>query len=827
MKKLILLIALLAAFSATLFAGYDPYNGHGTIYETDYAGRRYLSHEATFKKGLLTADYKAYNSDGSLEFAIRPRNGKWIIEIYNYDGKQTAKVTMPAQSFYNIDDNREYVFYGSGYYHTDETSMEWDGPVAPEDRQAWLIHTAYDSKNMPVSIYSEGLWDNCPKLRVHIDDYILNHYDSKQVSVWDNYGESQQDLLIEYSTNSEGKITQYTKYRDGNIDFTLTRGTSTGTYQEYDDQGQPTYKLAITLPKKSGITIPCEITGNGVGTYPSIRDGEKHFFTGQMPVKLTVREKKINSSDTSFPDIDVIVQPEKTSYLMADKIEKYHDGKLQSTMERTFVNNIAYFNYHDLQTWYTAKGSYNIQNNTLVGEFEYKSTYWYTDKPATETTCTFAPTDASIDELEGLPHEFQTFDDLTLYGQVEGLKTKTHYETNGDKTVSTGTYHLSIPVGEHKSMCYAGDKEFMTERRFYDENGKREGEWMTVEKDTIMYVHYQNDKLEGRTVFFHDGQMNYRTPNVINTDTTQLTLVYETLYHQGEVTGIQKYYYPDYYTDDQGKQRGKHAGELYIIIDTENGNYKRLSHFATNYDDNTYSKALHELHFDPQNGDLEGLSTFYNEQGQIIQQENYHADRLEGDAVYRNVKFCKELRATFADGKWIKHEYENDQNQRLVFSRIDAMHFALDTYSPDGKHLSHRKYETYASAMNALNDGAQEFGWIDLLAGETSEPTSEYTLYDGEERVIEEGTGSNEVRHYDYTQKVSFIISADRNEPIRYYVLGTEYLYSGKFKEDIGNNLQAEYTIKKGLRHGTAKIIDTTTKKTIQKIKYNEGKAKQ
>lgn len=155
------------------------------------------------------------------------------------------------------------------------------------------------------------------------------------------------------------------------------------------------------------------------------------------------------------------------------------------------------------------------------------------------------------------------------------------------------------------------------------------------------------------------------------------------------------------------------------------------------------------------------------------------------------------------------------------------MHFALDTYSPDGKHLSHRKYETYASAMNALNDGAQEFGWLDLLAGETSEPTSEYTLYDGEERVLEEGTGSNEVRHYDYTQKVSFIISADRNEPIRYYVLGTEYLYSGKFKEDIGNNLQAEYTIKKGLRHGTAKIIDTTTKKTIQKIKYNEGKAKQ
>lgn len=50
MKKLTLLIALLAAFSATLFAGYDPYNGHGTIYETDYAGRRYLSHEATFKK---------------------------------------------------------------------------------------------------------------------------------------------------------------------------------------------------------------------------------------------------------------------------------------------------------------------------------------------------------------------------------------------------------------------------------------------------------------------------------------------------------------------------------------------------------------------------------------------------------------------------------------------------------------------------------------------------------------------------------------------------------------------------------------------------------
>ncbi len=857
MKKLFLLFLTLVSIHSLVFAGYDPYNGRRTTYETDYYGNTYLARECTLKNGVLTSDYKAYFAKGKLEFVIRPKNKQWQVETYDYDGNKTAQVTIPAMNFQNIDDQREYVLFGQGSCHLEEYSIEVDGLPEGAEQEAWTKLLDIKSSRIPVVIYSNGIVDDCIKLDVRIDEFSITGFDSKHVTYYSNGGSGDQLIEMEYTLKSDGTLSEYKAYYNNHLDFILTENGSTWMYQEYDPQNDPTYKLALTLPKGASFSRRGTIHCNGVGTYPYVEtetyaydaDGEVvedvaeeemndsvvwdtkvvetvsevqtlYTVVGQMPVDIN-----IGTDEQDNPVITVDIFPRDVSYLMGQKMERYVDGKLDRVTELTYSNDLAYFSQFDAEHRLLQKGTYNLRYNTLVGEYLGYSYWWGSGELASEEKRNFMRV-ASIEE--GYPYSTVALNDLELKGIQDGDAEVVEYSTDGVKTVSHYVYSRAISVGRHTKKSYYNGKEQLDEVRSYDDKGERDGLWqMIIDGDSLGFCTYRNGKMEGRARIYHDGGMEYRKPYHICTDTTQLTLVYEGLYVDDKATGVERQYYPCYYTDEQGRQRGKHVGELYVEIDHEKGLYSQYSWFDEEFDDNTYTKGLRELHFDTRTNRLNGPATLYDAAGKIIQQEMYTDSELEGWSTYRNVAFCDELRVKYTEGAWQQMEYTNTEKERTLITRKDDSHLTVERYGADGKKKELRHYECIDFRLDQLNNGARESGWFDPLGSdEIHTSTGEYEIYDAQGRVVEEGR-ANEVKHYDYNQKVAYVISdKDAANPVKYYVLGTEYLYSGTYREDLGNNMEAVHTIKKGLRHGTTKIMDRGSNKTIQKIKYVDGKVK-
>ena len=251
MKRLTVFCVLLFGVWTSMMAGYDLYNGRKTCHDTNYNGALYLARECTLKNGYLSGDYKAYRENGKLDFAIRPKSGKWVVEIYEDDGTLAAQVSIPSMSVEAIETEKDYIFYGKGFCQWEDYSIEWDGPQDGTPQESWTKKTRLKANRMPVYVTSKGYWEGCLMLDINIYAGGVEDYESKQVSFYtDAYSDSQQ-LLKEYTLTAGNVLSAYTLYEDGQTALSLTSKNDIWTYQEYDDAGQLVSKVAITMPKTS------------------------------------------------------------------------------------------------------------------------------------------------------------------------------------------------------------------------------------------------------------------------------------------------------------------------------------------------------------------------------------------------------------------------------------------------------------------------------------------------------------------------------------------------------------------------------------------------
>lgn len=824
-KRTLFLMMLLGAWM-TAWAGYDLYNGRKTCIDTDYYGRTYTSRECTLKNGMLSGEYKAYRQNGKVEFKIKPQNGKWLIETYNNDGKTLeAQVAIPAMSIEKIENERDYTFYGNGFSSWEEYSMEWDGPQDGTFQDKWTKEIIVRAARIPVFITSEGYWDGCLKLQLSVGGLNVTDYELKQVTIYNDNDPDWHEKTHDYILGKGGVILSYKEFYNNHHDFTLTEKNGIYTYEVYNPADEVDDKLTITMPKGKQLKAPfnSELKGVGYWQYDELMDGEDkqihNFYTlyGQMPIDVKV------SGDEESIQVTMNPHPQNPSYLMQRQIVSQEGGRHRYTLVEQFTDQKVTFKQTDYQGRVTKTGAYT-HDGYMVGDYqEYE--YDVDSKIISQSTIRFGYYGDALDSIGSAQSKLIRVGDEVYSGIYDGddieITTK-----NGVKTTVKTYYQAGKRTGEYTRKSVVNGVEQLEEYMNYTANG-REGMFQIISNDdSLVLCRYHNNKAEGRARIYHDGGMKYRRPAHICVDTTKLTLVYEGMFEHDQQVGTERAYYPCYYTDEQGLRKGAHAGELYLEIDRDNGLYREYSTFGEKYNDDTYTKRLREMHFDPKTEQLFGLATMYDADGQIIQQENYVQDQIHGWAVYRNVKFCKELKAYYTEGHWMESEYLMEDGSRKHLKRVNSNHFSLDLYTPDGKHTEHSIYNTFASAIESLDDGARKFGWIDLLHKDCSGPTGEYQRYDAQERVIEEGKTDGTVLHTDYDQHISYTTTKNSETPILYYVLGTDYLYNGTYNEDLGNNMMAIHTIKKGLRHGTTKIIDTRTKKTIQKIKYAEGLVK-
>ena len=405
-------------------------------------------------------------------------------------------------------------------------------------------------------------------------------------------------------------------------------------------------------------------------------------------------------------------------------------------------------------------------------------------------------------------------------GLLNGTKITTKYYDDGIKVITTTNYKMNELDGYYCSESYINDKRQLDSYCTYT-NGVANGPFMFSYNDTVFIGNFKDGKFHGRFRVYKDGEILFRIPQHVITDTTKLTLVSEYRSENGKTVGIYRNFYPCYYSDTVKMIRGEHVGELYKERNIDNGVTKYYSHFSTKYIDSTYTKFYLEIHYNIATNRQDGYMTLRDETGKLKYQKHYKDDMLDGKSEFFNCDFSKDghYQATFSKGIWQKSEYINNIGNRIVLSKISSIQVCEQTFSID----NHIQSRYYYYVDQSLISGFNNEDWIDIHDANDTYLTGEYYLYDNSGRVIEyREKDANFIVHNDYEQNVTYYVHNSIAVPIKYYKLKSRDFFSGVYIIK-GKTTTSYVKIKNGYRDGVTKIVDNKTERVISKVKYSKG----
>jgi antitoxin component YwqK of YwqJK toxin-antitoxin module len=390
--------------------------------------------------------------------------------------------------------------------------------------------------------------------------------------------------------------------------------------------------------------------------------------------------------------------------------------------------------------------------------------------------------------------------------------------------VSIQNYSNGILQGQ--SSFYAFDKK-IAEGNYL--NGDLNGTWIeyvpsgTYQGEIKNKINYKNGKRDGLSELFFYPDFK---PN---------TKIINGLTYTSEVQVFNKAYFVSNY------KNGYKDGE-YIIIDSlgtiiEKGQYSQdkktgnWTKLIANYQDST--DRIYETG-EYLEDEKHGKWKIYDMNNNILKEENYNSDKLNGEAIVRNIEGTLQQKLSFIDGQLLDVVYFDSLGLKPLYKfeiyDVKKTHFRCRrTIYLDSGYITAEYWLLLAA--DEEYDPYDFFGFFENnLETKTGEISSHkdgvFAMYDKDDRPLVLGKYYKEEKlgkwtYFHYSQNVK--IEENQTGPEEYFDLEGNR-FSGEFTfTDSDNNSKEIRKIKNGLRNGKTKYLSIDKDKVIKTEKYKDG----
>lgn len=602
------------------------------------------------------------------------------------------------------------------------------------------------------------------------------------------YGKTKQVEYTMLNGKMNGSLKVY--YEDGQLKKTgnYKKGLASGSFVEYDENGNKTYEYNQSNDKKNGKLISYENNEISYSTHyiDDIQNGEKieYYYdkeTGRLYLKTI--GQFLNGEKNGLWKL-IFIDEEKGERTLTKN--NYSKGIKNGFSQDIKGDSLILANYSNDKLNGNYKVYLDVTRTVFGGVIE------------TDTSKLFLISDGSY-------NNGKKSDYWKNYSLSRGLSSEGNY--SNDYKTGEWKYYYSKYVDDDKPLPYS-------EKLYLIEN-------------------YSKGKLNGlsrRLSYLNKEKYKCSELNKNNQPKDSCTrMVYE------------KVLETSYYKNDKMDGLFELRDSLDILV--AKGNFKNNQkngewfhrYNDKDYDDNPYHYFMEGSYI---NNEREGKWILYYNKGVINKTINYSNGELDGKFTEWNSQNKPKEIKRFDNGKFkelVVYDSIGKQSQRKfeIFDEYSNRYKCRFTqYFSNGKisqvyrvkkekDISHNWFEI--SFLLKLKEKDKSLIYKD----------GEYEDFDINDRPLVIGEYFEESKigdwiYYYYPQKVKIEIEYDDNINIgEKYLTLTNEIYSGDFTFlDNDKKIKEIRSIKNGLRNGNTEFIDINSGKRIKKVKYKDGKIK-
>lgn len=593
------------------------------------------------------------------------------------------------------------------------------------------------------------------------------------------YANKEYYLTVSYSTIEDDDDDYfYTSNRTAYTILITKKGTiyddDNGEKNEYDDD----FNLVRTYNLKDGKL-------NGLST--------EYYTNGKIKSKSNWTNDVLNGAYELFDENGILT--ERKIYVNGKKEGKligyYSSGKINYQI--TFTNDLENGKYF----FYDENGSITTEETYINGIKNGPFTYVYSPSETGSFEQSVTVTgNFSEDKKNGqvIVKESDTKDTLQIQNYVDGVRSGKWIEFSNKKIESIYYYSNDVLEGKYTEYFTIGDLAGKVKQELTYSNGQLNGRSFVYYKSFII----QDESRTDNEVYLPVKEILTYKNNLLDgyySNTEFDNLMAEGYYKNDEKNG--RWFEVEYMDTD--------TNVVMLHLEGEYKNDQRSGVWEGKINNQLYISSTYL------DGFLDGVTYIYNPQGLPAEKRVFAKNKLNELSLYVDNQIRETIKINKRDYSGLSVEYLNNQpTVKIVANFFIPSEYRLDEEVSD-------VYLKFTKVTNIYP--SSEDKTMHLRQG--------YFLVENTELKVEGNYVNNQLqgtqKSYYKKQKVSKILNFENG------IIKAENFYNEANENFTGtlkytdDGLLYEIKIKKGLRHGTSKIIDLNTNQIIEMVKYSKG----